>query len=137
MRGLPRKLETLADSSSTTPNGPGGRTLSWTNNYRGRYLAINDRGDVVAASGYNPNGEYDIVLFDSAGTHLVAQQNTAAPGGANFNTFWTVSLDNSGHVMFTAPTSDGRVGVYYWYGTGVQRVIGTGDAGPSRRANAR
>jgi len=125
------KLETLVDSASTTPNGPGGRTFSWANNYRGRYLAMNDRGDVVAASGYNPNGEYDIVLFDSAGPHLVAQQNTTAPGGVKFNTFNTVSLDNNGHVLFTAPTSDGRNGIYYWDGTAVQRVIGTGDAGPS------
>ena len=124
------KLETLADSSSSTPTLPGGRTFSWAGSWRGRYLAMNDRGDVVAASNYNPTGQYDIVLFDSAGAHLVAQQNTAAPGGPNFINFYTVALDNNGHVLFIAPTSDGRTGVYYWDGTAVQRVIGTGDAGP-------
>jgi hypothetical protein len=124
-------METLVDSSATTPNGPGGRTFSWANNWRGRYLAMNDRRDVVAASGYNPNGQLDIVLFDSAGPHLVAQQYTAAPGGANFNNFHTLSLDNNGHVLFTAPTSDGRTRVYYWDGAAVQRVVGTDDAGAS------
>jgi hypothetical protein len=124
-------LTTLVDSSSTAATGPGGRTFAWTSSWRGRYLAMNDRGDVAAAAGYNPSGEYDIVLYDSAGPHLVAQQNSAAPGGGNFNNFWTVSLDNNGHVLFTAPTSDGRSGIYYWDGTTVKRVIGMGDAGPN------
>ena len=43
----------------------------------------------------------------------------------------TLAIDENGNVMFIANTSDGHVAAYYWNGTAVQRVIGTGDTGPS------
>ena len=124
------KLETLIDTA-VTGAGPGLSTLSWANNYRGRYLAMNSRGDVAAASGYNPGGQYDIVLFDSFGAHLVAQLNTPAPGGGNFTNFQDLALDDSGRIVFSAQTSDGKSAVYFWDGNTLQRLIGIGDPGPS------
>jgi hypothetical protein len=70
-------------------------------------------------------------MFGADGPHLVAQQNTPAPGGGNYTGINSVAIDNNGHVLFIAPTSDGRTGVYYWDGNAVTRVIGIGDAGPS------
>jgi hypothetical protein len=126
------KLDTLIDTA-VAHTGPQGRSLNYANNYRGRYLAMNDRGDVAAASGYTLNnvGEFDVVMFGSDGPHLVAQQNTPAPGGGNYTGMNTVAIDNNGHVLFIAQTSDGRTAVYYWDGSAVTRVIGIGDAGPS------
>src|SRR6185503_14001845 len=37
------------------------------------------------------------------------------------------AVDENGRVLFTANTSDGKTGVYYWNGNSVQRVLGTGD----------
>lgn len=126
------KLTTLIDSS-VGKTGPQGRSLSYMNNYRGRYLAINSRGDVAATGGFNLNniGEFDLVVFLSDGPHLVAQQNTPAPGGGNYNNFNTVAIDDKGDVLFIAPTSDGHTAAYCWNGSSVTRVIGTGDPGPS------
>jgi len=124
-------LTTLIDSG-VGKTGPQGRSLSYMNNYRGRYLAINTRGDVAATGGYNLNNvsEFDLVLFGVDGPHLVAQQNTAAPGGGNYTNFNTVAIDDSGQVLFIAQTSDGHTAAYYWDGISVSRVIGTGDPGP-------
>ena len=103
------KLDTLIDTA-VAHTGPQGRSFNYANTYRGRYLAMNDRGDVAAASGYTLNNvsEFDVVMFGADGPHFVAQQNTPAPGGGNYTGINSLAIDNNGHVMFIASTSDGR-----------------------------
>jgi Bacterial Ig-like domain (group 2) len=123
------KLETVADTA-VTGTGPDGTSLSYFNNYRGRFLAMNNRGDSVAVSGYT-NGSVAIVLNTSDGAHLIARQNAAAPGGGFYSNFGNLAIDENGNVAFMASTLDGHTAVYFWNGKIVQRLVGTGDAGPS------
>jgi hypothetical protein len=123
------KFDTVMDNA-VTGTGPNGLSFSYGYNYRGRFLAMNDRGDTVSISNYS-NNLSSIVLNASDGPHLVAQQNSAAPGGGGFSSFGNIAIDNNGNVMFAATTSDGNTAAYYWNGKTVQRLIGTGDVGPS------
>jgi len=128
------KLETLIDAA-VAGAGPGGVPLSYVNNYRARYLAMNNRGDAVATGSYNNNAYFGLVMFGSDGPHLIAQLNTPAPGGGNYTNFQnSLSIDDGGRVMFVANTSDGRVAVYFWDGKTVKRVIGIGEIGPANLA---
>jgi Bacterial Ig-like domain (group 2) len=124
------KFDTVMDNA-VTGGGPNGMSLNYTYNYRGRFLAMNDRGDAVSASGYT-NNLNAIVLNALDGPHLVAEQNSTAPGGGGgFSNFGNLAIDNNGNVMFIATTSDGNTAAYYWNGQTSRRLIGTGDVGPS------
>ena len=120
-------LDTVIDTTMTG-KGPNGTTLNWVNNWRGRHLAINKRGDSVVFAGFN--NAYRLVFFGSGAPVTIAQQNLLAPSGAIYNNFQNVALDDNGRVMFVAATSDGRTTAYFWDGKTVQPVIGTGDPGP-------
>jgi hypothetical protein len=127
------KLETLADNSSTGLSALA--TPSWVNGYRGRYLATNNRGDVVHISQYQ-NGVVPWIVIISGGVpKLVAALNTNSPAGVPYTGFGPVAVDENGRVLFTATTNDGKNGVYFWDGNTLQRVIGTSDQTPSGMIN--
>jgi hypothetical protein len=120
-------LDTLIDTTMTG-KGPNGTTLNWVNSYRGRYLAMNKRGDAAVIANFN--NATRLVFFGSAGPVAIAQQNLLAPSGATYTNFQNVAIDDNGRVMFIAATSDGHNTAYFWDGKTVQPVIGTGDPGP-------
>ena len=126
------QLETLQDTA--VPGITSLSSVAWFNSYRGRYLATNNRGDVVHQSGFSGNVS-QIVLIAGGVPKLVAAQNTASPAGVGYSGFNTTAVDDSGRVLYTATTVDGKVGVYFWDGNTVQRVIGTGDQTPSGTVN--
>jgi hypothetical protein len=96
--------------------------------YRGRYLALNNRGDAVAIAAYNSARR--VVFFGSGGPRQIAQQN--ANGQTSFySNLQSVAIDDDGRVMFVASTPDGNTAAYFWDGTAVQKVIGIGDRAPS------
>jgi hypothetical protein len=124
------QLETLIDSTMGG-KGPNGFPLSWVDSwYHGRYSSINSRGDVAAFGYYNGNF-YELAVYDATGAHLVATRNALNPGGGVYSNFRNIAIDDKERVLFVADTTDGHTGVYYWDGQTVQRVISTGDAGPS------
>jgi hypothetical protein len=108
--------------------GPGGTTLNWVNSYRGRHVAMNQRGDAVALANFNTANL--VVFFGAGGPVRIAQQNLPAPSGAIYTNFQSVAIDDNGRVMFIANTSDGHTTAYFWDGKSVQAVVGTGDPGP-------
>jgi hypothetical protein len=126
------QLETLQDTADTGITGL--LSVSYFNSYRGRYLAANNRGDVVHASGLQGNVPA-IVRLSGGVPKLVATQNSASPTGIPYSNFGNTAVDETGRVLFTATTSDGKTGVYFWDGNTVQRVIGTGDQTPSGTVN--
>ena len=128
MRYRAGKMELLQDSS-VAKTGPGGSSVTYFFNGRGRYLALSNRGDAVNISQYNSGATAEIVVLAPNGPALVAAANTAAPGGGTFVTFQTVAVDDNGHVLFTAVISDGKTAVFYWDGKTVTRLVGVGDAG--------
>jgi hypothetical protein len=120
-------LETIIDTTMAG-KGPSGTTLSWVNNYRGRHLAINQRGDAAAFCGFNNANQ--VVFFGSDTPVRIAQQNLLAPSGAIYTNFQNLAIDDAGRVMFIASTSDGKTAAYFWDGKTVHAVVGTGDPGP-------
>jgi hypothetical protein len=127
------KLETLADSAVTGLSALS--TPSWVSTWRGRYLATNNRGDIVHNSQYQ-NGVVPWIVAISGGVpKLVAALNTNAPGGGPYSSFNTQAMDDNGRVLYTATTNDGKNGIYFWDGNTVQRVIGIGDQTPSGTVN--
>ena len=121
------RLETLADNSVSGLNPLA--TPSWVNTYRGRYLAANNRGDVAHLSQYQNGAVPWIVMISGGVPKLVAARDTSYTG------FGAIAVDESGRVLFTATTPDGKNGVYFWDGNTVQRVIATGDQTPSGTVN--
>jgi hypothetical protein len=105
---------------------------------------FNDAGQVVFAGGLvgiqaSPAGLF--VTRAGAGPVKVAIVGEAAPGGGTFSTFPTVSavsINQAGHVLFLAGTSDGTVerrGIYFWTpGSGVSKVARAGDVLPAGMA---
>ena len=109
--------------------------VSWFSTYRGRYLATNSRGDAVHISQFY-NGTVPLIVELSAGVpKLVAALNQPSPTGAAYQYFNSVAVDETGRVLFTASTTDGSVGAYFWDGNSVQRLIGVGDKTPSGTVN--
>jgi hypothetical protein len=126
-------LETVQDTAVTGATSLA--NVSWFNSYRGRYLAINNRGDTVHVSQFNSGSVTQIVVITASGPKLVAAQNIAAPSGLFYNNFNSTAIDENGRVLFSATTSDGKVAVYFWDGSAVQRVVGVGDQTPSGTVN--
>jgi hypothetical protein len=122
------KLETLADNGTT--GGLNALAIpSWVYVNRGRYLATNNRGDVAHLSQYVNGAVPEIVMISGGQPKLVAAQNTG------YSSLGNLAIDESGRVLFTANTSDGKNGVYLWDGNSVQRVISTGDQTSSGTVN--
>jgi Bacterial Ig-like domain (group 2) len=126
------QLETLQDTANTGITALD--SVSYFNSYRGRYLATNNRGDVVHVSGYQGNIPA-IVLLSGGVPKLVAAQNSASPTGSPYSNFNSTAVDENGRVLFIANTADGKTAVYFWDGNTVQRVIGTGDQTSSGTVN--
>jgi hypothetical protein len=126
------QLETLLDTSVTSIAPLS--SVAWFNSYRGRYLAANNRGDVVHVSGFSGNVTRMVLISRGVPTQ-VAAQNTASPAGVSYSSFNSVAVDEGGRVLFTATTVDGNTSVYFWDGNTVQRVIGVGDHTPSGTVN--
>jgi hypothetical protein len=100
--------------------------FSWAGTWRGRYLALSNNGAAVAIAGYNQVNR--IVFYGSSTPVQIVQQNGTGPAGVYTN-FYNVAIDDNGRVMFIAPTADGRTSAFYWDGSSVTKVIGTGDPG--------
>ncbi len=126
------QLETLQDTADTGITAL--LSVSYFNSYRGRYLAANNRGDVVHISGLQGNIPA-IVRLSNGVPKLIATQNSASPTGIPYSNFGNTALDENGRVLFIANTADGKTGVYFWDGSTVQRLIGTGDQTPSGTVN--
>ena len=126
------QLETLQDTADTGITAL--LSVSYFNSYRGRYLAANNRGDVVHISGLQGNIPA-VVRLSNGVPKLIATQNSASPTGIPYSNFGNTALDENGRVLFIANTADGRTGVYFWDGSTVQRLIGTGDQTPSGTVN--
>jgi hypothetical protein len=122
-------IETLADNL-TLNHGPSSITFNWVDTWRGRYLALNNRGDAVAIVTYNSAKR---LIFYAAGgqqTHIT-QQNVNGQTGF-FNSLNAVAIDDDGHVMFLANDSANVAGAYYWDGVHpYQKVFANGDAAPT------
>jgi Bacterial Ig-like domain (group 2) len=119
------KLETVQDSAVQGVTALS--AVSWFSTWRGRYLALNNRGDAVHISQFY-SGSVPLIVQVSAGVpKLVAALNVALPGGVPYRNFNSVAVDETGRVLFTATTTDGNNNVYFWDGNTVQRVIGVGD----------
>lgn len=118
--------DTLADTSVPGKGAPAGMNFNWAGTYRGRYVALNDSGNAAVIAYYNNVNR--VVFYGSGAPVQVAQQNAAGPAGV-YAGFYNVAVDNNGHVMFIAPTADGRTSAFYWDGASVKKVIGTGDPG--------
>jgi hypothetical protein len=127
------QMETLQDTGVTGPTALS--TVSWFYSHRGRYLAMNNRGDTVHVSQFYNGTMPQIVLLTSGGPKLVAALNSASPSGVFYSNFNTVAVDESGRVLYIANTMDGKTAVYFWDGNSVQRVIGVGDQTPSGAVN--
>jgi hypothetical protein len=127
------QLETLQDTAVTGATALS--AVSWFSGYRGRYLAINSRGDAVHISQFY-NGTVPLIVELSAGVpKLVAALNQPSPSGAAYQSFNSVAVDETGRVLFIASTTGGAPGVYFWDGSSVQRVIGVGDKTPTGTVN--
>jgi hypothetical protein len=124
------KLDPLLDTG-IQGTGPSGTNISSFSSGRNRQFSMNNRGDVAFFAPFN--GVWTAVLYTVDGKpQFIAQQNTAAPGGSTFtNNFPSITVDDSGRVLFTAVTADGFNKVFLWDGKTVQRVIGIGDIGPN------
>ncbi len=112
-------------------SGPAGTNLNGLRSDRGRYIAMNNRGDFVVDAPFG--GLWQLVEYTADGApHLIVQQGGAAPGGSAFtNNFQNLAIDDGGRVLFTCVTADGLAKVFFWDGKTVQRVIGLGDVGPN------
>ena len=116
------KLETLADNSTA---GPPGTNFTSANSWQNRYSALNSRGDAAAIVWNNANR---VVFYGVNLWALIAQQNGPALA-SQWSGFQNVALDDNGHVIFIATTTDGHTAAYFWDGNAVSRVIGIGDPG--------
>jgi len=119
--------DTLIDNTMTG-TGPGGISFNWVDSYRGRYLAMSNHGDAAAIAAYN--NAKRVMYFGSGPQKQIGQQNVAGQTSF-FSNLISVAIDDGGHVMFIASTPDGHTAAYYWDGNAVQRMVGTGDPGPS------
>lgn len=124
------KLDVPLDSA-VQGTGPSGTNVSWMRSDRGRYIAMNNRGDFVIDVPLG--GVWTLVEYTADGApHFIAQQGGAAPGGSTFTTNYpSLAIDDGGRVLFTSVTADGFNKVFFWDGKAVQRVIGIGDIGPN------
>jgi hypothetical protein len=127
------QLETLQDTGGTGVTAL--YSVSYFNSYRGRYLAANNRGDVLHISGYQNGSVPEMVLLSGGVPKLVAAQNTASPSGSQYVNFGSTAVDENGRVLYIANTADGKAAVYFWDGNTVVRVIGTGDQTPTGTVN--
>jgi hypothetical protein len=99
-------------------------------------LAVNDTG-AVAFTAIVKGGPAAAAIFVHEGARLrkIAALGDAAPGGGSFSYLglWP-ALDRSGHVAFIASTDGGAtpIGVFIARASGLERVVGTGDALPGR-----
>jgi hypothetical protein len=118
-------LDTLVDSTQQS-TGPSNTSLSWVDSYRGRYLALNNRGDSAAIAAY-ANAKR-VVFFGPGGVRQIAQQNVGGQTGL-FNNLNSVAIDDDGHVMFIATAADNVTSAYFWDGNSFQKVLGVGDDG--------
>jgi hypothetical protein len=127
------RLETLLDSAVPGPNALA--SPSWFYSHRGRYLALNNRGDAAYVGTVNNGFITQVSLFAGGVLKPIAGTNTNSPNGPVFNSFNQVALDENDRVLFTATTADGKFAAYFWDGNTVQRVIGVGDKTPSGTVN--
>ena len=95
------KLDVPLDSG-IQGTGPSGTNVSWMRSDRGRYMAMNNRGDYAILVPLG--GIWTVVEYTADGApHFIAQQGGAAPGGSTFTgNFGNVAIDDGGRVLFNA-----------------------------------
>lgn len=120
------KIERLVDTTGSV-KGPGNRNLSYIDSYRGRYLAVNNRGDAATVAYFG--GPPQLVTLSPGDTtvKLIATVNTPGPGGI-LQDITQVAIDDLGRVAFTSRLDNGRRALFYWDGSSLNRLATFGDS---------
>ena len=120
------KMTTIIDTLGTV-KGPGVRVMSYTPAHRGRYLAVNNKGEAVFMANFG--GTNQIVAYKPGDTQvkLVAGLGSPAPGGGNFSGYEPLTIDELGRIAFLSTLDNGRRALFFYDGSTLTRVIGTTD----------
>ena len=91
---------------------------------------LNNKGAVAFIGAVSPSNRYGLYVGSGVFRGLVSTGDPA-PGGGTFYMFNSVSLNDSGQVLFSAwVDAPLRTGVFLWSEGSVQAIAQTGDAAP-------
>ena len=97
----------------------------------GRPLAVNDRGQIAAWSGFDQGVGLLLYSKDALVAESLMLSGAAAPGGGAYQYADQVALDGNGRAVFQNSPSGGPSALFLWENGQVRKILQIGDEGPS------